>query len=170
MAYVYNNIDDRIKNYVRKTRSCWIWIGYKNELGYGRITIGHGKQVKAHRFIYEQTYGKIPDGMNALHKCDNPSCVNPRHIYLGTQKDNVRDMMKRKRGGYKVFCGESHWNRKLDMEKVELIKKLWQEGELFQREIGEKVGISQQVVSKVINGKAWTKNGSQVISNKKYYG
>ena len=158
-------IDERLESYVKKTESCWLWTRDFYNYGYGRLAIGHGKQMRAHRYVYIKEFGEIPDGMNVLHKCDTPACVNPDHLYLGTQKDNVRDMMKRKRGGYKVFCGESHWNRKLDMEKVELIKKLWQEGRLFQREIAEKVGVSQQVISKVVNGKAWTKNGSQVISN-----
>ena len=167
MVYVYNNIDDRLCAYIRKTPTCWIWVGHKNEHGYGIITNENKKQVKAHRFIYEQTYGAIPPKMNALHKCDNPACVNPQHIYLGTQKDNVRDMMERNRGGYKAMGGDDHPNRKITMDKANEIRRLWSLGGVFQRELGEKFGISQAVVSKILRGQAWTWSGSKIISNKK---
>lgn len=74
---------------------CWIYTGYKNECGYGRFRV-HGKKVLAHRFSYQMRVGSIPDGMLVLHKCDNPACINPEHLYLGKEKENAIDMVSRK--------------------------------------------------------------------------
>lgn len=160
-------IEQRLDNYIDKTGDCWLWTIGTFNYGYGRLSIQKGKQVRAHRFIYEMVFGKIPDGLNVLHKCDNPRCVKPKHLYLGTQKDNVADMMNRKRGGYKKFCGESHHNSKLRRKDINEIKSLWEKGGLLQREIAEKFNISQQVVSKIVNNKAWLEDGVKIISNLK---
>lgn len=79
--------------------SCWEWVGSKTSRGYGRINRGarRGKIEKAHRVAYE-LYIAPPGELCVLHRCDNPGCVNPYHLFLGTQGDNVLDMMKKKRG------------------------------------------------------------------------
>ena len=76
---------------VKDKDSCWEWIGSKEKGGYG-IFYYHGANKLAHRFSWEVLYGKIPKRMVICHKCDNPSCVNPNHLFLGTQEDNLRDM------------------------------------------------------------------------------
>jgi hypothetical protein len=76
---------------------CWIWMGSTWSGGYGYVR-NEGKYISAHRYMYELYKGKIPDGLNCLHTCDNPSCVNPNHLFLGTQTDNMRDMIKKGRG------------------------------------------------------------------------
>jgi hypothetical protein len=89
--------------------SCWYWTGNKNEYGYGRFKL-HGKTVGAHRLIWEVFNKVIPDNMNVLHKCDNPGCVNPDHLFLGTQKDNVTDMIqKNRRGDYRKLKDGEAW-------------------------------------------------------------
>lgn len=159
------NIEDRLHTYIRRTSTCWIWTGYKGHYGYGKVTDDDGKQVRAHRYLYEMFKGKIPKGMNVLHKCDNTACVNPEHLFLGSQKDNVKDMMSKGRGGYKKFCGEAHHNRKLDMNKVKKMREMWESKKYSQYQIASKFNISQQVVSKVVNYKAWLENGSFIIKS-----
>ena len=83
--------EERFFQKVNKTDSCWIWVGAKTSRGYGSIRI-NGKSIGAHVFSYTHFKGKIPDGMIICHTCDNPSCVNPDHLWTGTYEDNHRDM------------------------------------------------------------------------------
>jgi len=159
-------IEDRLEKYIDKSGDCWLWTKGAFNYGYGRLSIGKSKQVRAHRFMFEMVYGEIPIGMNVLHKCDNPACVRPKHLYLGTQKDNVKDMLHRGRGGYKSFQGESHWASKLTMEKVKQIRDLWNKGGVYQKTLAEQFGVSQQVISKVVNYKTWLKNGTTLVTLK----
>lgn len=75
---------------------CIEWAGRRNQDGYG-AAYAHGRQWRAHRLTWTEQVGPIPDGLNVLHRCDNPPCVNIEHLYLGTQADNVRDMLARNR-------------------------------------------------------------------------
>lgn len=77
---------------------CWEWMGGKTR-GYGRIAVGL-KTMTTHRFSYITHNGDVPKGLHVLHSCDNPGCVNPKHLFLGTQKDNMDDMIKKGRGRY----------------------------------------------------------------------
>ena len=88
---------------------CHLWIGATTGGGYGHTRIG-GKNMRAHRAVWELTHGPIPDGLWVLHRCDNPACVNPLHLFLGTHIDNMRDVVSKGRhvGQKKRFCKYGH--------------------------------------------------------------
>jgi 5-methylcytosine-specific restriction endonuclease McrA len=83
---------------VDKTNSCWVWVGAKDVCGYGQHVKKFGT-TKAHRISYILKYGDFNKTLKVLHRCDNPSCVNPSHLFLGTQQENVQDMVKKARHG-----------------------------------------------------------------------
>lgn len=90
---------------INKTDSCWIWLAAKIPKGYGYFYNGH-KNVGAHRYSYEIFKGKIPDGYHVCHSCDVPSCVNPDHLFIGTNNDNRQDSKNKGR----TKKGKDHWN------------------------------------------------------------
>lgn len=98
------SLEDRFLQKVLKTENCWEWIGSKIPNGYGKIMVKiEKKKYKyqyAHRVSYEIYIGKINNNLCVLHRCDNPSCVKPEHLFLGTQKDNMEDRERKNRGRY----------------------------------------------------------------------
>jgi HNH endonuclease len=88
---------------------CWDWNGTIATNGYGRV-FANNKWIGAHRVVWEFVYGKIPDGLYVLHRCDNRRCCNPNHLFLGTHLDNVRDATLKGRLGGARQWGRDHWN------------------------------------------------------------
>ncbi len=93
---------ERLWERVNKTDSCWLWTGATSSANYGQIRFAKDKCVLTHRLAWEVTKGAIPDGLYVLHRCDNPPCCNPDHLFLGTAADNTADMMAKGR----------HWTMK----------------------------------------------------------
>lgn len=118
---------------------CWEWQAAENGDGYGHIGKGNG-MVSSHRVAWELTHGPIPDGLCVLHKCDNRKCCNERHLFLGTNMDNILDMVNKGRS----LCGIKHRNARLTEEQVRDIKS----SSLSIQELSEKHSCS---VSHVIN-------------------
>lgn len=148
---------------VGKPTRCWEWKSTLSGRGYGNFTINN-KPVLAHRFAYELCYGAIEPGMQICHRCDNPKCVNPRHLFQGTPKENTQDCISK---GRKTTCpgekngmfgkiGERSPSAKLTNEKVLEIRRIYAAKELFQTEIAAKFGITQGLVSAVIRRAVWT--------------
>lgn len=113
-----------------KIEECWEWLGGKDWDGYGMFWFIN-RNIRAARYSYEQHVAKIPKGLLVCHKCDNPSCVNPHHLFLGTAKDNTLDMISKNRGTIKKgeypehlkkFKGINHPRAKLTKEQIKEIR------------------------------------------------
>jgi predicted XRE-type DNA-binding protein len=131
-------------------KRCWQWNGWLNKNSYGGIFID-GKNRIASRIAWELTYGQIPNDLNVLHTCDNPSCCNPSHLFLGTILDNNRDKVNKGRQDR----GEKHGRHKLTNSQVVEIRQLYSNGNIGQREIADKMNISVATVSRIVNRKLW---------------
>lgn len=139
---------------------CWLWTGCKDKHGYGgvgsRPLFGDGQNVHAHRVAWMITKGVIPKGKNVLHRCDNPPCVRSSHLFLGTQLQNIKDMLRKGRHGHGVMRGEQHPNAKLTWAIVESIRELWKQG-FNSNQLAKKFGISRFRVWSVATEKSWKK-------------
>ena len=136
----------------KESSDCWNWTAAKLPAGYGLMSINRGsrilkKQIKAHRISWMIHFGMIPENLCVCHKCDNPSCVNPSHLFLGTIQENNAD--KYRKGRQKNPFGEQHGCCKFSDEKIEMIKQDAFLGYLTQYQIAEKHGCSQQHVSQI---------------------
>jgi hypothetical protein len=109
MKYNVRSVEDRFWEKADTSGECWEWTAGKFNTGYGQFSVDGAPQL-AHRFSYEMHYGKISDGLHVLHTCDNPPCVNPEHLWLGTQADNNEDRDKKGRNGHsnKTHCPQGH--------------------------------------------------------------
>lgn len=134
---------------VTKTKSCWIWTGTRVSRGYGRVR-DQGQEKYAHRVSYELTKGKIPKGLCVCHRCDNPSCVRPRHLFLGTMADNMKDRNNKNRHAH----GERMGSAKLKPEEIMEIRFLYDFG-MRQQWLGEIYGVFASTISLIVNLKSW---------------
>lgn len=139
-----------------KPSGCWEWRRSSTVRGgYGQFTYGY-KLKRAHRVSYEVFIGPIPAGMFVCHKCDNPPCVNPSHLFLGTLGDNNKDMRLKQRGFVpEPVRGSKHHSAKLTEQDVIDIKGLLRSGEISQAEISRRYGVSKTLVSRIKKGKVW---------------
>jgi hypothetical protein len=130
---------------------CWEYLG-QTIRGYGRFwTKKDGKKTNriASRFAYEALFGEIPEGMFVCHSCDNPTCVRPSHLFLGTAQDNIKDMDAKGRRA----LGSNHGNSKLDENMVKEMKGLF--GRFTQRQLARRYGVSAGLVGHIKHGRAW---------------
>lgn len=119
---IVDNFLSRInKNPIIGNTECWIWTGSTIPNGYGQFSCGNGKTILAHRFAFQLWRGDIPKGFLVLHKCDNKFCVNPNHLFVGTEKDNIDDAAQKKR----LRFGEIHHNSKMSDEQIAFCRRSW---------------------------------------------
>lgn len=149
---------DRFFAKVEKTPTCWIWKASVEAGGYGHIGIGRrGEGMKrCHRVSWELHIGPVPANLCVLHRCDNRRCVNPEHLFLGTKKDNSRDMAAKGRQVFqlnpeRVARGERQGSAKLTEEQAREIKN----SDLRQYEVAKKYGVSLSTVNRLRCGRTW---------------
>lgn len=142
-------MEERFLSKVNKTETCWIWISAKNKVGYGYF--GYNRKVcKAHRISYELYKGQIPKGLVVRHICNNPSCVNPNHLEVGTYQDNSNDM--KLAGRQPKMCGIKNGHAKLTEEQVRDIRN--RIGQSL-KEIGNEFGVRSDYIKRIIERKIW---------------
>jgi Autographiviridae endonuclease len=136
--------------------SCKIWTKAVDGNGYGKIH-RQGKFWKAHRYAWTLKFGKIPEGMLVLHKCDNPRCYNIAHLFLGTQSDNLKDAVAKGRWvrPSPQQRGELHSQARLTEKNVLEIRQRLTSGETHQS-IADDFGVCREMVTRIHNRKAWT--------------
>jgi len=133
---------------------CWTWTASLSTAGYGRFKIKSYSSEAAHRVAYALANHEHPKGMLVLHSCDNPKCVNPKHLRLGTAKDNMDDMFKRNRNKSSDQSGANNSNSKLTEIQVLAIKGMIAEGRK-NTHIAPEFGVTHQLISKIRRGHIW---------------
>lgn len=139
---------------VRGDDECWPWVAGKTN-GYGIIYVyryGRKTTARAARAFLQSLRGRVlPSQVFVCHTCDNPSCVNPRHLFLGTLSDNQRDMARKKRSA----IGERNPKAKITQRDVEIIRDTYAAGSTTQTVLAKKYGLAQSTVSMIIRGARW---------------
>jgi hypothetical protein len=141
---------DRLFAKVTKTDNCWNWNGCVNNMGYGMINFGNVPRL-AHRISWMISNGEIQDDMCVLHKCDNPLCVRPDHLFLGTRQANMRDMITKER----QCRGEAKSNSKLSALAVRIARRLNLEHRMSIKDIASVFSVDRRVMYDVIKGRSW---------------
>lgn len=143
-----------------KRGECQEWVGTTDRKGYGvfeeRVD-GKRRVALAHRRSYELTTGEIPEGMLICHRCDNPPCVNPSHLFVGSHMDNFQDMLDKGRGVRRTLRGENHGMARLTWEDVQRIRQLYTPG-VRMRGVGAvaaEYGVTRQLIRFIVIRKLW---------------
>jgi hypothetical protein len=136
---------------------CWEWQAARDELGYGFFRMTSGENMwKAHRAAWVLIHGLIPPGLIVCHHCDNPPCVNPSHLFLGTPQDNVDDRVRKGRSSRLIsHFGETSPKAKLTAAQVAEIRERYSAGGVYQRELGEEFGVDQTQIGRIVRGVRW---------------
>jgi len=150
------NTMTRFLDKIDRSGECWEWTAQIAMNGYGVFFL-NGIQTGAHRAAYRLLVGEIPNGLYVLHHCDNRSCVNPDHLFLGTQSDNLQDAAAKGRMVSPALAGEENGRAKLTQNDVNAIRELYATGELVQRELGERYGVGTTTIGAVITGQNWNR-------------
>jgi hypothetical protein len=143
---------------VGEADDCWPWLASTRAHGYGQFNI-NGRMPSAHRVAWELTRGEIPPGLNVCHACDNPACVNPDHLFLGTQRENIRDCIAKGRArrgsGIKFRSGERNFAAKLTQAQVDEIRSVYATGTITQSDLARMYGTTPGNVHLIVHRINW---------------
>ncbi len=139
----------RLWSKVKKTDSCWVWTAGFFPSGYGSISI-NDRTYKVSRVVYELAHGKFDKKLYVLHRCDNKKCVNPKHLFLGTHRDNMKDMVKKGRQSR----GEDGRN-KLTIREVLKIRETFKKAGVTKQYLANRFNVSRKLIANIINRIAW---------------
>ena len=145
---------NRFFSKLQKTDSCWLWTASKNTSGYANIYTyknGKGFMAVASRVAWQLFRGPIPEGLCVLHACDIRHCVNPDHLFLGTQMDNSNDMIRKGRARHPGMPGPKNPSSKLTWKQARQIRHLYATGDFSQEFLGNIYHVSQSVIEEVVN-------------------
>jgi hypothetical protein len=135
---------------------CWLWQAALTRGGYGNFAVkkrGVYQMCRANRVAYKLYNEEIPKGLNVLHTCDTPACVNPDHLFLGTTKDNALDMVDKGR------CNWGLGMAKITMAKAKEIRDLYSTGDYTNKSLGDKYGLAPNTISLIVNNLRWKEEG-----------
>lgn len=154
MANIVNPTEKQIswfkQKYIQKSKEeCWDWNAYKTNKGYGQVKYS-GVVIYAHRLAYYLANPNFDQNLQVLHRCDNPSCVNPDHMFLGTNQDNMNDKIKKQRTANGLSIGG--W---LSEEDVIKIRNLYSTGDYKQETLASIFKVDRSQISKIISGHRW---------------
>src|SRR2546425_428000 len=138
--------------------ACCFWTASTRD-GYGQFRLGK-KMLKAHRISYLLHHGELPDSILVCHRCDVRRCVNPGHLFSGSQKENVRDMFLKHRDPNRRQIGERHPSARLSFEKARQIRGEAATGKYSRTELGRMFSVSRRTVSSVLRGERWSWHGT----------
>lgn len=138
---------------------CWEWSGYCNDEagGHGAFRVSRAKVDKSHRFSWELHNGPIPVGMCVLHRCDNPPCVNPHHLFLGTQRDNIADMVAKGRNRTAAWAIR---HTRMTPALAAEIKQIYAAGGYTQNRLAERFGFAKFTIFRVLHDIHGAANGN----------
>lgn len=152
---------------IRCNSQCWIWESYRNRAGYGVFGFRRKSRL-APRIAFLDRNGSVPKNLCVLHTCDNPACVNPKHLWLGTRRDNNLDC--RKKGRQVCLSGENHPRKlrpelfpigekagcaKLKTRQVIKIRKTYVRGKISQQKLADRYGVSRGLIGHIVRGRSW---------------
>lgn len=130
---------------------CWLWSAACNTKGYGTFSVGI-KREGAHRISYRFFCGDIKKGLHVLHKCDVKCCVNPNHLFLGTNLDNMQDKMRK--GRHVSSFGIKNGSARLDPDKIRIVRELHKKG-FSERKIANQLNVSRGSIHSILSGRTW---------------
>lgn len=148
------DLDLILKKTIEDENGCWIWQGKIYNTGYGCIWID-GKDYTVHRTVGALVYGPLTEDDFVCHVCDKPPCCNPDHLFIGTQKDNIQDCVRKKRHRPSFCRGEDAGPSKLTWAEVESIRYQYDKGLKTQIELAEEFGVIQPTISQICRRVTW---------------